>query len=287
MRRVHRAGREIQEERLVRRHLFGVGDHRLRLFDEVRREMVALFGRLLRFRLSIVAHEFGVVLIRVAPEKAVVPLEPAPERPPVVRSGSGHRLLGRQMPLAHAVRVVAVLQQDLGEKAVLERDVPVGPGVTGRPVRQARQMIGVVVAAGDDARPRRRTERRRVHVVVAHSSGCERVDVRRRDRAPVTAEMPEPHVVDDDEEHVGRAFFRPVRRGPCGLGHVGGSPDDARERRPAFVLDDRHDGLPLRRGRHGRLHLFQRLIDREAAGLLPRRKLPEALEKTRDDRLRR
>ena len=47
MRRVHRAGAEVHEERLVRRDLLGVGDEADRLVHQVLGQVVALFRRLL------------------------------------------------------------------------------------------------------------------------------------------------------------------------------------------------------------------------------------------------
>jgi hypothetical protein len=155
VRRMHGAGAEVHEERLVGRHLLGVGDHRPGLLHQVGREVIALLGRLLRLDLRVVAHELGVVLVRVAAEEAVVALEAATERPAVVRP-RGRRCLGRrQVPLAEGVRVVAVLEQDLGQHPVLERHVAIAARVSRGALGDARHGVRVVVAPGEHARARR------------------------------------------------------------------------------------------------------------------------------------
>ena len=110
-----------------------------------------------------------------------------------------------------------MLEQHLGQEAVLERDDAVVAGIAGRELGDARHAVAVVVAPGDDARAARRAQRRRVHVVVAQAVGGERVEVRRRDRAAVAAEVAEPGVVEDDEQHVRRALRRRIGAGHAGL----------------------------------------------------------------------
>ena len=68
--------------------------------------------------------------------------------------------------------------------------------------------LRVMVAAGQDARARRRAQRGRVHVVVAQAVLRELVDVRRADRRAEAAELPEAGVVEHDEQHVRRARLR-------------------------------------------------------------------------------
>ena len=135
MRRVHGPGAEVHEEGLVGRHLFGVGDEADGLVHQVLGDVIALLRRLGRLHLVVVVDQFRVVLVGLAAEKAVVALKAAAQRPAVV--GAGRRdLVGRgQVPLADGVGVVAVLQQDLRQKAVLEGDVAVGAGIAGRGLR--------------------------------------------------------------------------------------------------------------------------------------------------------
>ena len=131
MRRVHRAGGEIQEERLRRRDLLRVGDKLNRLIGQVFGQVIAFGGRFRRFDLVLVVDEIRVVLVGVAAEEPVVAIEAATKWPTVVRAG-GRDLVGRrQVPLANGVGVVALLMQDLGEKAVFEWDVAIRAGIPG------------------------------------------------------------------------------------------------------------------------------------------------------------
>jgi hypothetical protein len=79
------AGCEIQKEGLVRRELLGVGDKADRRIHQIRRQVITLFRGLRRLDLAVVADEVGVVLAGVTPEKPIVALETATERPPIVR----------------------------------------------------------------------------------------------------------------------------------------------------------------------------------------------------------
>src|SRR5262249_685606 len=82
--------------------------------------------------------------------------------------------------------------------------------------------------------------RRGVHVGVAQPAGGEAVDVRRADRATVGAELPEPGVVEDDEQHVRRALTGPQRLRPRGRRDVEPAPDDTRERATRLVVNQGH-----------------------------------------------
>ena len=97
--------------------------------------------------------------------------------------------------------------------------LPLRAGVAGGTLGDAGHGVGVVIAPGQDARTRRRTKRRGVHIVVAQAVGGQAIQVRRGDGAAVAAQLPEAGVVQDDEQHVRRAFSsraaapaRPVRK---------------------------------------------------------------------------
>ena len=259
VRGVRRAEAEVQVERLVGVDLAEVGDELDRLVDEVLGQVVALLGRPRRLDRVVVVDELGVPLARVAAQEAVEALEAAPQRPAVVRAGRRLVDARREVPLADHVRAVAVLEQHLGEHPVLERHDPVVAGVAGGELGDAGHAVAVVVAAGDDAGAARRAERRRVHVVEAQAVRRERVEVRRRDRAAVAAEVTEPGVVEDDEEDVRGALAGP-RRAPATPGSIrrpcGRSP---RERRASGVFDDRHRVLLVSdRGRSVRVSATRR-----------------------------
>src|SRR5262249_62291562 len=86
-----------------------------------------------------------------------------------------------------------------------------------------------MVASCQDARARRRTERRRMHVGVTQPVLRQPAEVRRIDRRSITTELSEASVVQDNEERIGRAIFRPQRRAPRRLGFADGAAHAARE----------------------------------------------------------
>ena len=179
--------------------------------------MIALFRCLGRLDLVIVVNQVGIILMRVAAEEAVVAIEAASQRPAVIGAGCADLLGGSQMPFPDAVGVIAMLKQDLGEEAILERDRAVAAWIARRAFRDAGHRIRMMIASGDDARARRRTERRRVHVGVTAGRSWPAINIGRVDRRAVTAELSKTGVVDHDEEYIRRAFFRALRRGPCRL----------------------------------------------------------------------
>ena len=217
MRRVHRTEAQVQVERLVRIDLLGVGDELHRPVDQVLSEVVALLGRLRRLDLVVVVHQIGIPLAGVTTEETVETLEATTQRPPVVRAGRGLLVAGRQVPLADHERVVTVADQHLRQHPVLERHHPVVARVPGRQLGDAGHRVGMVVAAGDDARTTRRAQRRGVHVVVPQTIGSDRVEVRRGDRAPEATEIAEPCVVQTTIKTFGASARALAGAGQAGL----------------------------------------------------------------------
>ena len=217
VRRVRGAEAQMQVERLGRVDLLDVGDELHRLVDQVLAEVVALLGRARRLHLVVVVHQVRIPLAGVTAQEAVETLEAAPQRPPVERACARLLVARRQVVLPDHERAVAVLEQHLGQEAVLERDDAVVPGIAAGQLRDGGHRVAVMVAAGQDARPARRAQRGRVHVVIAQAVRRERVEVRRRDRAAVTAQLAEPRVIQHDEQHVRRALAGPHRAGQAGV----------------------------------------------------------------------
>ena len=240
MRGVHRAGAEMQVERLVRGDLLGVGDELDRLVGQVLGQVIALLRGARRLDLVVVVDQVRVPLAGVPAEEPVEPLEPAAQRPAVERPGAGLELRGQQVVLADHVGAVAMGQQHLGQEPVLERDLPVVPGIAGGELVDRRGRVRVVIAAGDDARPRRRAQRRGVHVRVQQPAGGQRVQVRRGDRAAVTAQLPVPDVIQHDEQHVRRPCRRPQRPRPRRAGLIGRPADHTRKGAARLILLNRH-----------------------------------------------
>ena len=148
MRRVSRARAEVHEERLVGRDLLGVGDEADRFVRQIFGQVVAFFRRLLRLHRVVVVNQLGIILVRLAAEKTVEALEAAAQRPAIVRACSRDLVRRREVPFADGIRVVAVLQEDLREETVFERDVAVAAGITGGAFGNAGHGIRVMVAAG-------------------------------------------------------------------------------------------------------------------------------------------
>ena len=144
------------------------------------------------------------------------------------------------MVLADHVGVVALCQQHLRKEAVLERNVAVVAGIAGGELGDGGHSVGMVVAPGDDARTRRRTQGRGVHVGVAQAALCKRVQVGRLDGAAEAAELAIPGVIQHDEQHVGRTFPGAHGFGPGRAGLIYGQSDVAWERSSWFVLFECH-----------------------------------------------
>ncbi len=195
MRRVRGTEAQMQVERLSRVDLLDVGDELHRLVHQVLAEVITLLGRARRLHLVVVIHQIRIPLAGVTAQEAVEALETAAQRPPVERARARLLVARRQVVLPDHERAVAVLQQHLGQETVLERDDAVVPGITAGELRDAGHRVAMVVAAGQDARPARRTQRRRVHVAVAQAIRRDRIEAGRRDRAAITAQLPEPRVI--------------------------------------------------------------------------------------------
>jgi len=70
----------------------------------------------------VVVDEVRIPLVGLATEEAVEALEPAAERPAALPRRQVDLVARREVPLADGVPVPAVLVEDLGDRAVLERD---------------------------------------------------------------------------------------------------------------------------------------------------------------------
>ena len=87
VRRVRRAEREVAEERAVGTHGARVVDELDRVVDQVLAQVVAVLGARGRVDAVVVVGEVGGVLVGLAFEEPVEAVEPALQRPLVVRAG--------------------------------------------------------------------------------------------------------------------------------------------------------------------------------------------------------
>ena len=237
---MRRAEAQVEVERLCRIDLLGVGDELHGLVDQVLAEVIALLRFLGRLDLVVVVHQVRVPLAGIATQEAVETLEPPAQRPTLIRARRRLLVARCQVPLAHHVGVVAVPDQDLREHPVLKRHDSVVSGEARRQLGDARHGVRVVVPSRDDAGATRRTQRRRVHVVVAEAARGDGVEVGCLDRAPEAAQVPEAGVIQDDEHDVGCPLLGARQGRPCRAGLVRGPADHTGERGASGVLEDRH-----------------------------------------------
>ena len=203
-----------------------------RLVGQVLGEVVPLLRRRRRLDVVVVVDELGVVLVGLAAHEPVEALEPAPERPLVARAAHRHLGGGREVPLADRERGVPVADQDLREEAVLVRDGGVVAREARRELDDAGHAVRVVVAAGQQARARRRAQRGGVEVREAVPGAGQGVEARRGDVGAVAAELGVADVVEEHDDDVRRSLGRRRQRRPPSLGLGVGTPDDTLELRP-------------------------------------------------------
>ena len=246
VRSVRGAEAQMQVERLGRVDLLDVGNELHRLADQVLAEVVTLLGRARRLHRVVVVHQVRIPLTGVTAQEPVETLEAAPQRPPVERARARLLVARRQVVLPDQERAVTMLHEHLGQEAVLERDHPVVPGIAARQLGDGGHRVAVMVTARQDARTARRAQRRRVHVAVPQAVRRERIETGRRDRAAVTAQLPEPGVIQYDEHHIRRALPGAPWGRPRRAGLISGPPDHTRERSTRLILDYRHPDFSRR-----------------------------------------
>ncbi len=185
----------------------------------------------------VVAIELRRELVGLALQEAVVAVEPARQRP-LVEWASDRRLFHRrQVPLADDEGRIAVRPQHLRDRAGALRHRAGAVRKAGVPVGEPAHADRVMVAPGQQRRPRRRAQRRGVEVRVAQAAGGQPIDVRRLDRGAVTAEMREAEIVEQHHQHIRRPLPRPRIVRPPRFRLRNRAPDGA------FVLNG-HDASP-------------------------------------------
>jgi len=200
---VHRARREVQEERPIGSALLLVAQVADGLVGEVLGEVVAVVGVAGRVDELVVAHEeVGGPLVGVGPEEAVVVLEPETGGPAVERPRRGHLPPGREVPLPDREGVVAGVAQQARDGGRGAREVGGVAGELHRHLGHEAHADRVVVAPGEQAGPGRRAEGGDVEPLVAQTARREPVDVGRGDVGPEAAQLCEAGVVEQDHQNV-------------------------------------------------------------------------------------
>ncbi len=117
---------------------------------------------------------------------------------------------GDEMPFAQGVGVPAALDEHLGQARVLERDPPVGAGEAAGHLRDTGHAVAGRVPPGQQARTRRRTQRRGVEIGELHSHLGEPSHRLRLHQPAEDVEGAEPDVVPHQVQHV-RCAVRGLR----------------------------------------------------------------------------
>ena len=209
-----------------------------------------------------IAEQVGLPLAGVAADKAVEILEAHAVGPLIERSGLAVLEERRVVVLAEPRGRVAVVPQDGADGALFDGDDRV---VTREPRRYFTyhpETHRMMVAAGDNRRPRRRAQGCGVKIGEAQAGLGDAVQRRGGDDAAEGARRAEAVVVGHDEEHVGRTLRRHDAWRPPGLRVRSPLLDHPAEfrigRRQLFPADGgggvgrpRHPGDLLGQGRDG------------------------------------
>ena len=185
-----------------------------RLVREVVGEVVRIVLRALRHadRLLVLGDE-RVELPCLASQEAPEVVEPEPRRPAVERPSRSLLVVRRQVPLAERRGHVPVLLQCPRQRRAVAGDRRVVAGERPGELGDEAEADSMLVAAGQQGGAGRRADCGDVEAVVAQASLGHAGVVRRLDRAAERARIPEPGVVDEDEQHVRCALRRRDLRG--------------------------------------------------------------------------
>ncbi len=209
VRRVRGAGREIDEERLVRRQRLLLADPRHRLVGHVGHEVVALFRRLLHFDRRGPFIKRRIPLVRLAADEPVEILEAAASRGPCIERPDRARLPDRDLvALAELRRAIAVQLERAGDRRG-------GVGKHGAVAGRAAGDLGdaahadrVVVASGQQRLAGWRAQRGGVKAIVLQSAGGQSLGGGRLAGTAEGARRTEARVVEQDDQNVGCALWR-------------------------------------------------------------------------------
>ena len=213
---VHGALTVVEEERLVRVGRLRLADHRDGSIGQVVGQEVALRVLVDVDRVVVVDHAVRLVQVREPVEEAVVPVEALLQRPRRTVAGVVLGAVGAQVPLADHERLVAGATQELRHRRRQVgqlHGVPREPRIGVRHVAHARSMG---FETGEQRGTGRRAHRGGVEVGVAHALLREAVEVGRGDLRAVAAEVGEPQVVAQHDDHVRGPFAAGRRLRPRG-----------------------------------------------------------------------
>ena len=230
MRRMRGARNVVDEERLV-------GRSGVQLLDVVDR-VVGLVGNQVVAGLAdpgenlrVVLEEIGLPLVGVAAHEAVEIVETHTGRPLVEWAGAAVLEGRRVVVLAEPGRGIAVLLQNRADRGVVHAKDGVVAWIAGGLLGNHTETDRMMVASGNQRRPRRRAECRGVELRVAQPHLRDAIQRRCRNDAAERAGNAVAGIVGHDQQDVGRALGRHDLRRPIGLGVLGAEIDLAAERR--------------------------------------------------------
>jgi hypothetical protein len=143
------------EPRFRRRHRMLIAQHPQGLVGQVLGQVIAILGRVRRPDEVVVLDQVGVPLVGLAAEEPVEPVEPLRQRPFRAAAACGDVLLRHVVVLAEPERRIAVVLQDLPDRRALGRQPACGTGESVGALHDRRAPVHVVVASGEEGRPRR------------------------------------------------------------------------------------------------------------------------------------
>ena len=204
VRRVRRAGREVDEERLVGGETLLLADPANRLVGHVLHQVVALFGRLLRLDRRGALVERRVPLVGLAADESVEVLEAAAAgRPGIERAGRA-RLPDRHFVALAELRggVAVQLQRPRQRRHRVGQHRAVARRAGGN-LGDAAHAHGMVVAAGQQRLARGRAQRGGVEAGELQPARCQFFRGRCLAGPAKGAGRAEADVVDQDNQDVG------------------------------------------------------------------------------------
>ena len=139
-------------------------------------------------------------------------LEAFAKRPVLKRSRGGPLVSWCEVPFTHSKRRIALCPEDLRQRSRRVRDASCVPGEVHWQVGQHADPYTVVIAARQQARPRRRAHCSRVEVGQANTSFGESIYRWGGDIGAVAAELSESNVVQHDDDDVRRSTLERTRR---------------------------------------------------------------------------
>ena len=147
-------------------------------------------------------------LVGLAAHESVEILKSHADRPLVERPGRAVQIGRRVVVLAEPRGGIAVVPEDGPDRCALRADDGIVAGIAGGHFADHAKADRMVVAAGDQRRPRRRAKRGRVELGVAQTRLGDAIHVRGRDDAAEGAGHAIALVVGHDQQHVRRALGR-------------------------------------------------------------------------------